>query len=177
MSLPPLAHELHDNYWLMPLVFAGLAALRLIALSSKARASGGNIEFSGTLPHRLLILFGSSGAFAVLITTWRTSHMWEHIALLLIAIGIAAGWPPSVRIDDHAISEKWWWKGRVSITWSEVSSVEENGGGEYQVYGEEGRSIRFSRYLVDSQRFREEIRRRAKPKVRLAIDPISVTKG
>ena len=83
----------------------------------------------------------------------------------------------ALRIDDHAISEKWWWKGRVSITWSEVSSVEENGGGEYQVYGEEGRSIRFSRYLVDSQRFREEIRRRAKPKVRLAIDPISVTKG
>src|SRR5258707_1725690 len=126
---------MHDNYWLMPLVFAGLASIRLVALGSKARVKGRSLRFTGTLPHRLVILFGSSGAVAVLITTWRTSEVWVRLGLAIGALGIAAGWPPTVNINDHEVTQWWWWGRRVSIPWSEVSSVEENGVGEYQVYG------------------------------------------
>jgi len=168
---------MHDNYWLMPLVFAGLASIRLIALGSKARISGNRITFSGTLPHQLVILFGASGAIAVLITTWRSSQAWERMALAAIGIGIAAGWPAIVRIDPNEVSERWWWRRSVSIRWNDVSSVEENGVGEYQIYGKDGQIIHFSRYLVDSARFRQEVRARAHRGVSKSGDPISVTKA
>jgi hypothetical protein len=167
---------MHDNYWLMPLVFAGLASIRLMALGSKARVIGNRIEFSGTLLHRLVILLGSSGAATALIMTWRTSEVWVRLGLAIGALGIAAGWPPIVQIGDHEITQKWWWGRRVSIPWNEVSSVEENGVGEYQIYGREGSVVRFSRYLVDSQRFRQEVRIRVHAKISKAADPISITR-
>jgi hypothetical protein len=168
---------MHDNYWLMPLVFACLASLRLVALGSKARVRGDRIEFSGTLFHRLLILFSSAAAAVVLIMTWRTSESWERLALAAIAVGITVGWPPVVQIDNQDVTQKWWWGRKVSIPWSEVVSVEENGVGEYQVYGDHGCAVRFSRYLVDSQRFRQEVRMRAHVKVSKVNDPVSVAKG
>jgi hypothetical protein len=168
---------MHDNYWLMPLVFAGLTTIRLVALGSKARVSGNRIEFSGTLLHRLLILLGSSGAAAVLMMTWRTSEVWVRLGLAIGALGSAAGWPPLVHIDDHEVTQKWWWRRKVAIPWSEVSLVEENGVGEYQIYGTDGRAVLFSRYLVDSQRFRQEVRIRAHRKVAKTSDPISITKA
>ena len=168
---------MHDNYWLMPLVFAGIASIRLIALGSKARANGDRIEFFGTLPYRLVILLGSSGAAAVLITTWSTSEVWVRIGLAIGVFAIAAGWPSTINIDKDKVTQEWWWGRRVSVLWSEVSSVEENGVGEYQVYGDDGRAVRFSRYLVDSERFRQEVRMRAHVKVSKAGDPISITKG
>jgi len=161
----------------MPLVFAGLASLRLVALGSKATVSGDRIEFSGTLFLRLLILFSSAAAAVVLIATWRTSETWERLALAAIVMGITAGWPPIVQIDDREVMQKWWWGRKVSIPWSEVVSVEENGVGEYQVYGDDGRAVRFSRYLVDSQRFRQEVRNRTRVKVTRVGDPISITKS
>jgi hypothetical protein len=160
--------------WLMPIVFAGIASIRLIAVGSKVRVTGDRLIFVASLPHRLIILLGSAGAFAVMIFTWQSSQPWVRLGLGAGALGIALGWPPTIVLDRQGIQRKLWWRSQCAISWSEVSAIEENGVGNYQVYGQGQSSIMFSRFHIDPQRFKSEVIARTRLKVTKASDPVSV---
>jgi hypothetical protein len=159
---------------MLPLVFAGIASIRVIALGSKVRVDGDRLTFNASWLHRLIILLGSAGALAVLLWTWTSSATWERAALAISALGIACGLPPSIVLDSGAIKSRVWWRPPVAIPWNQVSSIEENGAGEYEVYGQ-GKSLTFSRFLIDPQRFKSEVAARTHLKTTNNSDPVRVT--
>jgi hypothetical protein len=163
-----------DNSWWMPLVFAAIAAIRLIANGSKARVDADSIIFTGTLPHRLIILLGSSVALAVVLATWPNARVWERCALLSASACMALGWPDTIVLDRRSITRRSWWRRRVVIPLNEVASIEENGAGEYYIYGVTGKVIGFSKFLIDPARFRVEILARTHVKLRMASDPTTL---
>jgi hypothetical protein len=159
----------------MPIVFAGIALLRLVALGSKVRVSGDQLKFIGSLPYRLLVFLGSAGALAVLILTWHTSEIWARAGLAVGALGIACGWPPTIVLDSKGIKRKLWWKPQLVIPWSDVSSIEENAAGDYEVYGQHQSSVSFSRFLIDPYKFKTEVSAKTNLKVTRTSDPVKVT--
>lgn len=163
-----LAHLLSEidatgsrGFWLMPIVFGVLAAIRFVALGSTVQVSGDRLIFKASLLHRLVILLGSSGAFAVVIATWHGSETWERTALILIALGISAGLPAEIVLDANGVRRKLWWRPVVLIPWPDVIAVQQNTAGDWIVYGKRQDPITFSRFNVAAQRFKAEVIARA----------------
>jgi len=159
---------------LMPIVFGGLAALRLVALSSRVDAKGGRLTFSVSLPYRLVFLLGETGLVVALLLTWSNSTVWERVGLFLLAVGLALGWPSKLVMDEQGIERILWWKPKVRIPWKDVTSVEENAVGEFRICGRDQPAIDFSKFHIDPQRFRSEILARTKLKISNSSDPVSI---
>jgi hypothetical protein len=164
----------HQGIWLMPIVFGGLAALRLVALGSRVRGKDGRLAFTVSLPYRLIMLLGEVGVGGVLLLNWSNSEIWERLTLSAISLGLALGWPSKLVLDEQGIERILWWRPLIQIPWKDVVSIEENGAGEYRIYGRDKPAIDFSKFHVDPQRFISEVLARTHLKVSRSSDPTSI---
>jgi hypothetical protein len=74
------------------------------------------------------------------------------------------GWPSTNTIDSLGVTRHLWWRPKRLIAWKEIACLEKNRGGDFKLYGSDGKTIDFTRYHGDPQLFESEVLKRAKIK-------------
>jgi hypothetical protein len=150
-----------NSWWIGPLVLTLIQILQTEARLSHAKAAHGAVVFRAALSVRLLFLIGIIGLTALTLASIGREESWLLATAAGFVILVCFGWPATIALDQNAIRRTVWWKPSVVILWSEVSGIEKNSAGDIQVFGNQGRSVTFTRFHIDPWRFQDEVRRRA----------------
>lgn len=149
-------------WWIGPLVLTLLRLLYTEARLTYASAKGDRLIFRAGIGLRLLFGVGIIGFSALTLSSIGHEEVWLLTMGAAFVIAGCFSWPATIMICEHGVQRRLWWRGSLTIPWSEVSGIEKNAGGDIQVFARSGQSITFSRFHIDPTRFLEEVKRRAK---------------
>ena len=110
---------------------------------------------------RLLLAFGISAFCILIVKSVGHEETWIVAGGTLLTLFACFSWPSTITIDAGGITSNVWWKPKVIIPWNAVADLEKGAGGDWTIYASGGKTLSFSRYHVDPQRFEAEVLKRA----------------
>jgi hypothetical protein len=151
------------DWWLTPVVYAGVSIVLLEARSQRAILQGKKRIFRGSSLVKLLYS-GAAGVISVLLfANGAESEWWLNLLAVALVIGFLVGWPKTIVTDERGIECFWWWRRKVFIPWDQVEYAEKGKAGAIEVVGAHAR-ITFLGYNVDPTRFCQEVTARSNVK-------------
>ena len=112
------------DWWLVPVVYAGLSVVLLEARLQRAASQGKKLIFRVSLPLKLLYGGGAIGISIFLYRNWAGAEWWATLLLVVLLISCLVVWPKTIATDERGIECLWWWRRRVFIPWEQVEYAE-----------------------------------------------------
>ena len=151
------------DWWLTPVVYAGVSLVLLEARLARAAARGRTLVFRGALLLKLLFGFGASIVSYYLYRRWAETEWWISLLAIGFVLCTLLFWPKTIITDERGIQCLWWWRRRVFIPWDQVEYAETGTVGAIEIVGTHAR-ITFEGYNADPARFRKELTTRSNVK-------------
>ena len=149
-------------WWIGPVVLVLLRLLYAEARNTRASVRGEALVFRAARGVLILFTFGIAVFLVLLVRSIGHEDTWIILLGVALTIFLCFAWPRTITMDSNAIAARVWWRPAARIPWNAVVELERGAGGDWTVYGDDGRTIAFSRYHADAQRFEAEVLKRAK---------------
>ncbi len=149
-------------WWIGPVVLVLLRMLYAEARSTRSSIKASARVFRAATGVLILFAFGIAGFVVLIVKSLSHEESWIIGLGALLTIFLCLSWPSTITMDTAGIERHVWWKPRLRILWDSVVELERGAGGDWTVYGADGKTIAFSRYHADPERFEAEVLKRAK---------------
>lgn len=151
------------DWWLTPVVYAGVSVVLLEARLEKAALRGKKLIYRGSLLFKVLCGGGSLVLTMILYQQWAQTEWWLKLMGSGFIIWFLFGWPKTIVTDQRGIECHWWWRRKIFIPWDQVEYAENGKVNAIEIVGTNAR-ITFEGYNADAARFCKEVTTRSSVK-------------